>query len=298
MSRAFIPASMGLSAPIQANVGEAEGKGIDLQMDYNKSFSNGVWLQLRGNFTYAASKLLVNEEPIYPNAWSSKVGYPLSQRWGLIAERLFVDDYEVKNSPRQDFGIVSGGDLKYLDLDGNNIIDGNGDQVPIGYPETPEIVYGGGFSLGYKSFDFSAFMQGSARSSIFINNDDIQPFRKVNGFESGLLNIIAEDHWSESNRNVYAFWPRLSDRTIQNNAWTSTWWMRNGAFLRLKSIELGYTLPKSLLKKFRLSNARFYLNGNNLFVISSFKLWDPEMGSNGLAYPVQRVYNLGINLSF
>lgn len=298
MNRAFIPVSMGLSAPIQANVGEAEGKGIDLQMDYNKSFSNGMWLQLRGNFTYAASKLLVNEEPIYPTAWSSKVGYSLSQRWGLIAERLFVDDYEVKNSPDQDFGVVSGGDIKYLDLDGNNIIDGNGDQVPIGYPETPEIVYGGGFSFGYKSFDFSAFVQGSARSSIFINNDAIQPFKKVNGLESGLLKIIADDHWSESNRNVYAFWPRLSDRTIQNNSWTSTWWMRNGAFLRLKSVELGYTLPKSLLKKFKLANARFYLNGNNLFVISGFKLWDPEMGSNGLAYPVQRVYNVGVNLSF
>jgi TonB-linked SusC/RagA family outer membrane protein len=301
MSRAYIPVSMGLSAPIQANVGEAQGKGIDLQMDYNKSFSNGMWLQLRGNFTYATSKLLVNEEPIYPASWTSKVGYPLSQRWGLIAERLFVDDYEVKNSPLQDFGIVSGGDLKYLDIDGNNIIDGNGDQVPIGYPETPEIVYGGGFSFGYKNLDVSAFVQGSARSSIFIDNNAIQPFKRDDegfGLESGLLKIIADDHWSESKRDVYAFWPRLSDRTILNNSWTSTWWMRNGAFLRLKSIELGYTLPKSLMKRLGLSNARFYLNGNNLFVISSFKLWDPEMGNNGLAYPLQRVYNVGVNLSF
>ncbi|AXY73949.1 TonB-dependent receptor [Paraflavitalea soli] len=301
MNRAFIPASMGLAANIQANVGEAEGKGIDLQMDYNKSFSNGVWLQLRGNFTYAHSKLLVNEEPNYPTSWSSKVGYPLSQRWGLIAERLFVDDKEVKNSPLQDFGLVSGGDIKYLDVDGNNIIDGNGDQVPIGYPETPEIVYGGGFSVGYKGFDFSAFVQGSARSSIFIDNNAIQPFKRDDfglGLESGLLKVIAEDHWSESNRNIYAFWPRLSDRTIQNNAWTSTWWMRNGAFLRLKTVEVGYTCAPALLKRFKMSNARFYLNGNNLFVISSFKLWDPEMGSNGLAYPVQRVFNVGVNLSF
>ncbi len=301
MNRAFIPVSMGLAAGIQANVGEAEGKGIDLQMDYNKSFSNGVWLQLRGNFTYAHSKLLVNEEPNYPTSWSSKVGYPLSQRWGLIAERLFVDDKEVINSPLQDFGVVSGGDIKYLDIDGNNIIDGNGDQVPIGFPETPEITYGGGFSLGYKGFDFSAFVQGSARSSIFIDNNAIQPFKRDDlnlGFESGLLKVIAEDHWSESNRDVYAFWPRLSDRTIQNNTWTSTWWMRNGAFLRLKTVEIGYTLSSSMLKRFRMSNARFYLNGNNLFVISSFKLWDPEMGSNGLAYPVQRVFNVGVNLSF
>jgi TonB-linked SusC/RagA family outer membrane protein len=298
MNRAFIPSTMGLNAPVQANVGEAEGKGIDLQLDYNKSFMNGLWLQLRGNFTYAASKLLVNEEPIYPTSWSSKVGYPISQRWGLIAERLFVDDYEVKNSPRQDFGEVRGGDIKYVDIDGNNIIDGNGDQVPIGYPETPEIIYGGGFSLGYKNFDFSAFVQGSARSSIFIDNDKIQPFKKNNGMESGLLKVIAENHWSEDNRNLYAFWPRLSDKTIQNNYWNSTWWMRNGAFLRLKSVELGYTFPAALLKKFRLAGARIYMNGNNLFVISGFKLWDPEMGSNGLAYPIQRVYNLGVNINF
>ncbi|MDF2188828.1 TonB-dependent receptor [Paraflavitalea sp. CAU 1676] len=301
MVRSYVPSSMGLVANIQANVGEAEGKGVDMQMDYNKSFKNGMWLQLRGNFTYAHSKLLVNEEPDYASAWSSKVGYPLSQRWGLIAERLFVDDEEVKNSPVQDFGQVRGGDLKYLDVDGNNVIDGNGDQVPIGYPEVPEIVYGGGFSFGYKQFDFSAFFQGSARSSIFIDNNAIQPFKRDDqgrGYENGLLKIIAEDHWSEDNRNVYAFWPRLSDQTISNNQWTSTWWMRNGAFLRLKTVELGYTLPQRLLKRFKMTTARFYLNGTNLFVISGFKLWDPEMGSNGLAYPVQRVFNVGVNLSF
>ncbi len=97
-------------------------------------------------------------------------------------------------------------------------------------------------------FDFSAFVQGSARSSIFINNNAIQPFKRDDqglGFESGLLKVIAEDHWSESNRDVYAFWPRLSDRTILNNTWTSTWWMRNGAFLRLKTVEVGYTLISS-----------------------------------------------------
>ncbi len=297
MSRAFIPASMGLNANIQANVGEAEGKGIDIQMDYTKTFAKSMWLQMRGNFTYARSKMLVNEEPVYPDAYRSRVGYSLSQRWGLIAERLFVDDNEVRNSPRQDFGEVRGGDIKYLDVNGDNIIDGN-DQVPMGYPEMPEIIYGGGFSFGYKNFDFSAFVQGSARSSIFIDNDAIQPFKKDGGFESGLLQIIADDHWSESNRNVYAFWPRLSDRTIVNNYWTSSWWVRNGAFLRLKNVELGYTVSPAFLRKYKLSSARIYLNGVNLFVISKFKEWDPEMGSNGLNYPVQRVYNIGVNLNF
>src|SRR6202008_287367 len=94
---------------------------------------------------------------------------------------------------------------------------------------------------------------------------------KIN--QSGLLSAIAKDHWSEDNRNVYAFWPRLSTYTVQNNAWTSTWWMHDGAFMRLKSAEIGYTLPQSTLRRHHFSFARIYVNGTNLFVISRFKTW-------------------------
>lgn len=298
MERSTLPNTMGLNAIPKANVGVAEGKGAEVQFNYNKTFNRNVWLQGMGTFTFAASKLLENEEPDYPEAYRSKVGYSLSQQWGLIAERLFVDDTEVANSPDQQFGLVRGGDIKYRDVNGDGRIEGNGDQVAIGYPTTPEITYGFGFSMGVKNFDFSAFFQGSARSSIFIENPKIQPFLYDSGFQTGLLREIAESHWSESNRDIYAFWPRLSDQVIQNNQWTSTWWMRNGSFLRLKNVEVGYSLPEKLRKRTGLSNCRLYVNASNLFVISGFDMWDPEMGGNGLSYPVQRVLNFGVNMSF
>jgi hypothetical protein len=118
------------------------------------------------------------------------------------------------------------------------------------------------------------------------------------GKQNGLLKSIADDHWSEDYRNIYAFWPRLSDKQIENNNQNSTWWMRNGAFLRLKSVELGYNMPEHFLKKFGVDNLRIYLNAANLFAISKFKMWDPEMGGDGLGYPIQQVYNIGIMIGF
>jgi len=298
MNRAYVPTTMGLSAGIQANVGEAEGKGIDLSVDYNKTFGD-MWVQARGTFTYATSKLLVNEEPNYPSslAYQSKVGNPLSQYYGLIAERLFVDNEEVKNSPVQTFGEVMGGDIKYRDINGDGIISSL-DYVPLGLPTVPEIIYGVGLSVGYKNFDLSGFFQGSGRSSFWIDPDKTSPFVMNGPYQHGLLQAIADDHWSEENGNIYAFWPRLSPNLNQNNLKPSSWWMRNGSFLRLKTVELGYNLSSKMLDKMGVGPIRFYLNASNLFVKSSFDLWDPEMGGNGLKYPLQKVYNFGLNVQF
>lgn len=298
MNRTFIPTTMGLSAPIQANVGEAEGKGVDISVDYNKNFGD-MWIQARGTFTYAKSKLLVNEEPNYPAnlSYLSKVGHSLNQYYGLIAERLFVDNEEVKNSPVQSFGEVMGGDIKYRDINGDGIISSL-DYVPLGLPTVPEIIYGFGLSVGYKKFDLSGFFQGSARSSFWIDPDKTSPFVMNGPYQHGLLQAIADDHWSEENGNIYAFWPRLSPTLNQNNLKPSSWWMRNGSFLRLKTVELGYNLSSKMLDKMGVGPIRLYLNASNLFVKSSFDLWDPEMGGNGLRYPLQKVYNFGLNVQF
>jgi len=298
MNRSYIPTTMGLSADIRANVGEAEGKGIDLSIDYNKNFGD-MWIQARGTFTYATSKLLVNEEPNYPSslAYLSKVGHSLSQGYGLIAERLFVDNEEVKNSPVQTFGEVMGGDIKYRDMNGDGIITSQ-DYVPLGLPMVPEIIYGFGLSVGYKNFDLSGFFQGSGRSSFWIDPDKTSPFVMNGAYQHGLLQAIADDHWSEENGNIYAFWPRLSPNLNHNNLESSSWWMRNGSFLRLKTVELGYNLSSKMLDKMGVGPIRLYLNASNLFVKSSFDLWDPEMGGNGLRYPLQKVYNFGLNVQF
>nr|WP_321411719.1 TonB-dependent receptor [uncultured Carboxylicivirga sp.] len=294
MANEYVPASMGLSSDIQSNIGEAKSHGIDGSVDYQQFFSNGFWITGRANFTYATNEVVVNGEPEYPYDYMSRIGKPIDQMWGLVAERLFVDDQEVLNSPQQTYGNnYMAGDIKYVDINNDGKID-DLDMVPIGYPQTPEIVYGFGLSMGYKNFDFSFFFQGSARSSFYIDASAISPF--VN--ERNALNVIAENHWSDTNPDPYAFWPRLSTEIVENNIQSSSWWIRNGAFMRLKSLEIGYSLPKKWLTPVKLKEARFYASGNNLLTFSKFKLWDPEMGGYGLGYPPQRLINIGVNLSF
>lgn len=294
MVRSTVPTSMGLQANISSNVGQAYSEGVDVALDYHKSFNNSLWLQTRGTFTLAKSKVLVNEEPQYSvqNANLSKVGQSMNQIYGLVAERLFTDQVEVNNSPTQ-FGNIMAGDIKYRDINGDGKIS-VADYVPIGLPTVPEVLYGFGFSVGYKNFDISAFFQGVARTSFLIDPAKITPF--VN--QNGLLQVIAGDHWSENNRNSYAFWPRLNSIQSDNNNQASSWWLRDGSFMRLKSAEIGYNFSPKTLKKMGLSTGRIYLNGTNLLTFSAFKLWDPEMGASGLGYPIQRVLNAGVLIGF
>ncbi len=289
-----IPLNVGLAATVRANVGEAKANGIDMSLDYNKSLSRNAWIQARGNFTYAHSEILKFEEPSYNERYLSRIGTTLNQVYGLIAERLFVDEYDVSNSPLQSYGKYGAGDIKYRDVNNDGQIT-DLDKVPIGHPTVPEIVYGFGFSYGYKNLDFSAFFQGSARSSFWIDASNTSPFQN----NIPLLAAYAQDHWSEENRDLYAMWPRFSPDYSNNNFQNySTWFMRNGAFLRMKTVELGYKLPKKLLNNWKISSARIYATGNNLFLLSGFNLWDIEMGGNGLGYPVQKVVNLGVQLRF
>ncbi len=298
MTRSYVPSTAGFEAPISANVGEAFGKGCEVALQYNHSFGNDMWLTATGNFTYATSEYKVYEEPDYADTpWLSHVGMSLGQTYGYVAERLFVDDREVYNSPTQEFSPTyptAAGDIKYKDINGDGIISSL-DKVPIGYPYTPEIIYGFGASFGWKGFDISAFFQGSARSSFWIDPSEVAPFI---GGQRALLADIANSVWTEDNRNVYAFWPRLSEGANENNTQTSTWFMRDGSFLRLKSAELGYTLPNKVSKQIGIETARIYLSGTNLLTFSKFKLWDPEMKGNGLGYPIQRVFNIGVQINF
>lgn len=304
-TRTDIPATMGLPTSLtpQANVGKASGKGVDLSVDLNHYFNKDFWMTGRLNFTYATSNWEIYEEPDNSlTPWLSRVNTPVNQTWGYVAERLFVDEQDVLNSPTQSFGNYMGGDIKYRDINGDDKVT-ELDKVPIGYPTTPEIIYGFGLSTGYKNFDFSFFFQGLGRESFWIDAYKTSPFLDTDGnngivSKNALLKVYADNHWSEDNRDVRALWPRLTTTELKNNTETSTWFMRDGSFLRLKSLEFGYTIPDHLLKKLYISNLRLYLSGTNLLTFSKFKLWDPEMAGEGLKYPIQRVVNLGIQLSF
>jgi len=295
MTRASIPNTMGLTATPRANVGEASGKGVDLTLEYQKSWNKDFWTSARANFTYASSRFDVYEEPEYNEPWRSRVGLSLNQATGFIAERLFVDDEEAASSPPQYIGTseYGGGDIKYLDVNRDGRIT-EADRVPLGHPTVPEIIYGFGLSTGFKGFDLSVFFQGSGRQSFWINAASTAPF--IN--EAQILKAYADSYWSEENQNVYALWPRLSPTLNSNNITTSTWFMRNGSFLRLKQMEFGYTVPKRITEKIKMSNLRFYVSGTNLLLFSKFKMWDVEMAGNGLGYPNQRVLNFGLNFTF
>ena len=231
---------------------------------------------------------IAREDGGYDGIW-----FTVTDKTYDLESLLFIDDEEVSNAPVQEFGEYRGGDIKYKDISGDGRINSD-DLVPIGFPTVPEIIYGGGVSFGIYDFDVSVFFQGSARSSFFIDAAAITPF--LNQGQRGLLQLIADDHWSENNRDLEAFWPRLSEYRITNNTQPSTHWLRNGSFIRLKSAEIGYTLPEEMTQKAFIQSCRLYVSGLNLYVWSKFKLWDPEMAGNGLGYPIQKVINFGIKI--
>lgn len=313
--RPDIPSTMGLTTGVRTNYGESVGQGVDLTLDYNNSIGSNMWYIVRGNFTYGTAEITKYEELDYSSIapWRAKVGQKVNQNMGYIAERLFIDDEEVANSPVQQLtsagGTYGAGDIKYRDVNGDGVIN-DFDKVPLGYPSTPEIQYGFGGSFGYKNFDFSLFFQGSSRFSFFLNAKEMAPFLEVyNGGRKGnraMLSFIAEDLWTENNRDPYAAWPRLSpDRVVNssggavsaignnNNFVNSSYWLRTASYLRLKSVEMGYKI-----KAINRVGVRVYASGTNLLSFSKFKLWDPEMRGNGLRYPLQRVFNLGVQFDF
>jgi TonB-linked SusC/RagA family outer membrane protein len=304
--RADIPSTTGFWAQQSVNVGEANGKGIDFSIDYNQTIGKDAWIIGRANFTYARSTFSYYEESDFESmgyGWLSRKGKAVRQQWGYVAERLFIDQEDIDNAPRQDLGQYLPGDIKYKDINGDNIIN-ELDRVPIGYPTTPEVNYGFGLSGGFKGFDASFFFQGTGRYSFWIDYAAMSPFRSFvpNGsdrtLEIGLSQFIVDNYWSQESQNPFADWPRLSNTLMGNNNARSTYFMRNGSFLRLKSAEIGYSIPDKLAKNLKLSSCRVYVSGTNLLTFSKFKIWDVEMGGNGLKYPLQRVVNVGLNLSF
>jgi TonB-linked SusC/RagA family outer membrane protein len=310
MTRSNVPSTLGLIdySKVRANTGAIESHGVDLSLDYKKNFKGGFWVTSHNTFTFATNKITKKDEPNYSaTPWLSNIGNNYNQSYGYVAERLFVDEQDIVNSPdqRSSFGTVQAGDIKYKDINKDGKIDGY-DRVPIGNPTVPEITYGFGISTGYKGFDFSVFFQGSANRAFWINPTTTSPFvntssssgASISGAYNQLLQVYADDHWTEANRNPYALWPRLSTTLISNNVQNSTWFMRDGSFMRLKNVEFGYSFPVKKLRIIGMESARIYYSGTNLLTFSKFKLWDPEMGGNGLAYPIQKTHNIGLTVSF
>lgn len=299
MQRNYIPVVVGLHAlgKMSANVGSVLSEGFDGNIGLRQNLAKDVDLTLRANFTYGKSKILEFDEQRSNYLYKSNTGYRIDQSRGLIAEGLFKDYDDIRNSPTQTFGTVMPGDIKYRDVNGDGKIDSN-DEVPIGATTRPNLLYGFGFSLRWKDLDINLLFQGAGKSTFFINGYTIYPFVDKD-WGNILTDVVKSNRWIlGENEDPNAQYPRLSYGGNANNYRNSTYWLRNGSYMRLKNLELGYNVPKSIINKIHLNNVRLYFMGTNLFTFSSFKLWDPELGSsNGQNYPLSRSYTLGLTIN-
>ncbi len=288
-----VPAQLGfLGLTPYANIGKVDNNGVDASLEYNKAFSKDFSISVRGTFTYAHNEVVAMDEGQYEWPYQSMIGKPINTVKGLVAEGLFSSQEDIDNSPHQDFGDVRPGDIKYRNLNDDDKIDDN-DMKAVGRPTVPEIMYGFGATARYKGFDFSFFFQGVGRVSIVMS--DMHPFTDNSNAGFNIAQYIVDDHWSEADPNPDAKYPRLSANWNTNNTKSSSFWVRDGSYLRLKNVELGYTWK----------GFRFYVAGQNLVTFSPFKYWDPELGGetktnkgNGLRYPLQRIFKLGVQFNF
>ena len=296
--RNFIPISVGLNGAmrISTNIGSVLSKGFDGNFGFKQRIGD-VNLTLRGNFTYSKSEILEYDEEYSNYPYKSQRGFRVDQTRGLIALGLFKDYDDIRNSPKQSWGDVMPGDIKYADVNGDGYVNDN-DIVPIGATTRPNLVYGFGLSGQWKGIDINVLFQGSGKSTFCIDGPTVYPFE--NGDWGNILtDVVKSNRWIlGENEDPNAKYPRLSYGGNSNNYRASTYWLRNGSYLRLKNLEIGYTIPKSLVNKMHLNNIRIYFMGTNLVTFSSFKLWDPELGSsNGQKYPLSKSYTLGLTIN-
>ncbi|MGM9738205.1 MAG: SusC/RagA family TonB-linked outer membrane protein [Candidatus Cryptobacteroides sp.] len=279
------------------NVGEGINRGVDSQIEVNRKFGH-FNVSLRGNFTYSRSEMVNDAKPVWNYAYREWKGRPIDQQMGLIAEGLFRSQEEIDNSPVQTYGTVRVGDIRYRDLNNDGVINKN-DITSIGRTQIPEITYGFGASLQWKSLDVSFLFQGVANTTIQLSGYAIHPFSANQHATSGFYKYIYDNCWRLDNQDPNAEFPRNDTFNNTNNEQASTFWQRDGSFLRLKNAMIGYTLPRACANKIRFDSIRFYLSGVNLLTFSKFKMYDPELGSGqGAGYPPTRVINFGINFNF
>ena len=302
IQRMFLPDITGLESYPWANVGAVKSKGFDGNFQYKDHIGEINWT-VRGNITYSKNTILERDEENNVYAYQYGKGYRVNQQRGLIALGLFRDYDDIRNSPKQSWGTVQPGDIKYKDVNGDGIVD-DGDRVAIGATDTPSLIYGLGASVSWRGFDLNLHFQGAGKYTFLINSGAVNAFR--DGRWGNILQGITDNRWISSDisgtketENPNAPYPRLSYGYNLNNQQSSSFWLRNGRFLRLKNLDIGYTLPKPMVNTIHLESVRIYISGQNLITWSPFKLWDPELDSRqrGQIYPITRSFTAGIQIS-
>ena len=295
-TREHLPYMVGVESNPKANVGSVKAYGFDGNFALNQKIGK-VDFTVRGNMTVSKSEILEYDEENTIYTYKLSQGHRINQAMGLIDLGLFKDYDDIRNSPRQTWGDVMPGDIKYKDVNGDGIINGD-DKVAIGATTKPNLVYGFGVSGKWKGLDVNVHFQGAGKSSFCITGSSVMMFQRED-FGNIFKDIANSNRWILGvNEDPNAEYPRLTYGRNSNNEQASTFWLRDGSYLRLKTLDIGYSLPTALVNRLHMSKVRFYFVGTNLLTFSKFKLWDPEMGStDGKKYPLSRTFSLGVQLS-
>ena len=296
MLREYLPGIVGLESNPSANVGKVTSEGFDGHFTFRQKLG-AVGLTIRSNITYSKNEIVDRDEENNYYWYKMQKGHRVNQARGLISLGLFKDYDDIRNSPVQDFDgyKVMPGDIKYKDVNGDGKIDGN-DQVAIGATTKPNLIYGFGIAANWKGLDVNLHFQGAGKSTYFIDGSTVHMFKLGDGWGNVLSEMANSNRWISADisgdpatENPNAEYPRLSYGPNSNNYQQSTYWLRNGSYLRLKTVEVGYTLPTQLVNKVHFNTVRIFFVGTNLLTWSAFKLWDPEMGSTQVkTYPLTK----------
>jgi len=299
-NRGTVPAIIGANMPAY-NLGKMRNTGYESEVTWSDTYG-GFRLNIKGTFTYAHNVILEQDEVAWADNYRYRTGQRYGQFYGYVADGLFNTWEEVNDVNRPVYqwnnNKIQPGDIRYVDINGDGRID-DADQVPIGYSNFPEIMFGLSIGGEYKGFDFSVLFQGASHVSTIPSRRTARGFYTKTGASKDLLKSWSWERYTAGEEIVY---PRYSVTNDSHNYVTSTYWVEDASYVRIKTAEIGYTFRAAALKKAGISGCRIYLNGNNLLTFCDlFPGEDPEyrtMSANEEPYPLTRTFNLGVNLNF
>jgi TonB-linked SusC/RagA family outer membrane protein len=294
------PPSFGGYFPSYVNSGVVDSRGFELALSHRNNISDFTY-SVRGNLSFARSKVIETTEDANVPDQLRRTGKPIGLKYGFEADGFFQSEEEINSSAL--FGPTRVGEIRLKDLNGDGRITFDQDWTVIGGSDLPEMMFGLNLGASYKGFDLSAFFQGAAlsdvalsglySSGIYDNTFYTMPFYQ----DGNSPRYLVENSWTPENPN--AAYPRLSTQSAQSGGKFSSFWIKDGSYVRLKTAQLGYTFPGTWMQKVNVQQLRLYASGSNLFTWSKLDYLDPEMPSvNQGYYPQQRIYEFGVSLTF
>lgn len=288
-----VPQTFGADLPVE-NIASVNNKGFELELSHRRTIGSFTY-SIGGNFTFAKNEIVYIDESENVPTWQRRTGRPMGQFFGYVSDGLYLTQEQLDNNPKFDWVEPRLGDIMYKDIDGNGIITPD-DQTAIGYSRLPQIMYGINVGASYRNFDFNALIQGAGRSNVYFSDEAAWEFL----YGANPLETI-KGRWTADGSNPEPTYPRLSLYRNEYKKEASTYWLKDASYWRLKNVQLGYTMPKSLLTKLgvNIETFRIYVSATNLFTRAKFKQWDPEAPNGaGAYYPQMKIASVGLNITF